>query len=231
MSDLLESPAPESPKEAKARAKAEKAYAKASRPWYKKPLLAGPAALVALMVISGIASSGGGETEQPATSNAAAPADNSAAAPANDVEVAEPEAEAPAAENLPGLGDRVQDGKFTFVVHSFDCGEKSVGSQYMEEKAQGQFCLMDISVENHGDAPQMLSGSDQLVFDSKGREFANDDMAAMSIEGNDALWLEEINPGNKVRGTLVFDVPEKAKIVSAELHDSMFSSGVKLSLK
>ena len=238
MTDLMHPPAPESAKEAKARAKAEKAYGKAVRPWYKKPLLAIPAAIVAIAIISN-ALSGGDAPTSPVSDETAgvstvaeetvdkAPADK---APAKKAPAEKAPAAAPAPK-LPGIGDAVKDGKFTFVVQSFKCGKDSVGNSFMREEAQGQYCLMDVSVENHGDEPQMLFSDNQLVFDAKGREFANDAMAAMSIDGNDQVWMEEINPGNSVQGTMVFDVPKNAEIVSARLHDSMLSGGVEISLK
>jgi hypothetical protein len=46
--------------EAKARAKAEKAYRKASRPWYKKKRFLLPLALVAIIVIVSVSNTGGG---------------------------------------------------------------------------------------------------------------------------------------------------------------------------
>jgi Domain of unknown function (DUF4352) len=43
-------------------------------------------------------------------------------------------------------------------------------------------------------------------------------------------FLTTINPGNSVNGVLVFDVPEGVAPTYIELHDSMFSSGVLVSL-
>ncbi|HVM18728.1 MAG TPA: DUF4352 domain-containing protein [Egibacteraceae bacterium] len=241
MSDLMQPTAPESPKDAKARAKAEKAYSKAVRPWYKKPLIVAPLAIVVLLV--GQSLSGGGDAPVADSQSVQAPADDTQAE--TDEQAAEADtaeegaadaADAEAGDESPveeahRLGDPAQDGKFTFVVKSFECGKTKLGSQYLEEKAQGQFCLMDVTVENHGDEPQMLFSDNQVVFDAKGRQFAHDDMAAMMIDGNDSVWIEEINPGNSVRGTMVFDVPKNAKIVAAQLHDSAFSNGVRISLK
>ncbi len=44
------------------------------------------------------------------------------------------------------------------------------------------------------------------------------------------MFLNEINPGNTVKGMLVFDMPKDAKPTSIELHDSPFSGGVTLRL-
>ncbi|MBK5248977.1 MAG: DUF4352 domain-containing protein, partial [Actinomycetales bacterium] len=53
--------------------------------------------------------------------------------------------------------------------------------------------------------------------------------AGISIEGNDTFFTE-INPGNTVEGTIVFDVPADAVPATLELHDSMFSGGVSVTL-
>jgi hypothetical protein len=45
------------------------------------------------------------------------------------------------------------------------------------------------------------------------------------MKDND-VFLKEINPGNSVKGTLVFDMPKDAKPATIEMHDSRFSGGV-----
>jgi predicted 3-demethylubiquinone-9 3-methyltransferase (glyoxalase superfamily) len=75
-----EQPSVETTKEAKARAKADKAYAKATRPWYKKKRFMIPLAFVVLMGIaagasggdgtSGSADSGATQSDTPAKSDA-----------------------------------------------------------------------------------------------------------------------------------------------------------------
>lgn len=56
---------PESAKDAKVRAKGEKAYAKASRPWYKKKRVIIPAALLLLIIVVTVGA--GGEDQQTAS--------------------------------------------------------------------------------------------------------------------------------------------------------------------
>lgn len=129
-----------------------------------------------------------------------------------------------------GLGDAVRDGKFEFVVSKVDCGKTRVGGQYLNTTAQGQFCLVSLSIENIGDEPQSLFGDNQKLFDAQGRQFAADTEAAIYLgEASKTLW-EEINPGNKVDGVIVFDIPKNTKPSKLELHDSAFSSGVTVGL-
>lgn len=126
------------------------------------------------------------------------------------------------------IGDSVRDGKFEFTVLSVKTGVKSIGAEFMREKPQGQFVLVKVKVENIGDEAQYLSASDQYLFDAAGRKHSADDDVWLVMDDNPLL--EQINPGNEVTGTVVFDIPVKAKPERLELHDSMFSGGVEVAL-
>ncbi|MGH3951134.1 MAG: DUF4352 domain-containing protein [Pseudonocardiaceae bacterium] len=129
-----------------------------------------------------------------------------------------------------GLNDPVRDGKFEFVVSKVECGKTTVGDQYLNKTAQGQFCLVSVSIENIGNEPQSMFGDNQKLFDAEGREFSADTEAAIYLgEASQTLW-EEINPGNKVEGVVVFDIPENVTPTRLELHDSAFSGGVVIGL-
>lgn len=133
-------------------------------------------------------------------------------------------------EELPKIGDEVRDGKFEFTIHSMNCGQTVVGeNQYLQEVAQGEFCIMDITVKNIGDGPQTFFSSNQKVFNEAGQEFSNNSSAEIALD-NDSPWITEINPGNSVRGKVVFDVPKSSTLTKAELHDSTLSGGVEVSL-
>lgn len=227
-------------KAAKADAKAEKAREKALRPWYKKKRFVVPLAVVAVMVIAGVASGGGDgsdvasdsgqqqsttESEQEAASGGDDGSDLTVES-GQEQSLGEGEQEA----ERVGLNEAVRDGKFEFTVTGFRCGEASVGDEFFTEEAQGQFCLLGLRVENIGDEAQSLFAEAQLLIDDQGREFSADSMATISHnpEG-DAFW-SEINPGNSIEGEIVFDVSEGANLAEAQLHDSLFSEGVRVSL-
>src|SRR6476620_4713181 len=87
------------PKSAKAQAKAEQAYRKASRPFYKKKrfiLLA----VIALIVIIAIATSGGGGSDSSSSGGGSSSGSSAKAV---------------------GLNQAVKDGKFEFTVSGVDC--------------------------------------------------------------------------------------------------------------
>ncbi|WP_435201875.1 DUF4352 domain-containing protein [Janibacter sp. GS2] len=136
----------------------------------------------------------------------------------------------PAAKSAPGVGSPVRDGKFEFTVTKVETGVSEVGSEYLTETADGQFVLVHITVKNIGDEAQTLFDSEQKLIDAQGRSFATDSTASIFMEDND-VWINEINPGNTVEGTLVYDMPAGAQPTQIELHDSMFSGGVTVSVK
>jgi Domain of unknown function (DUF4352) len=129
----------------------------------------------------------------------------------------------------PGIGSKVRDGKFQFTVTKVRKGVKQIGSNDFGAKAQGQFVIVTVKVENIGDKSQALSASAQTLYDSKGRKFDADDGAAIYLPDSNSLY-EPINPGNTLKSMIVFDVPKGAKLVKLELHDSVFSGGVDVAL-
>ncbi|MDQ3159383.1 MAG: DUF4352 domain-containing protein [bacterium] len=132
---------------------------------------------------------------------------------------------------LPAVGDAVRDGKFEMTITKVECGKTVIDdNEFLTEEAQGEFCLMSMNIKNIGDEAQLFDSSNQYVFNADGQKFENDSSAEFAIENNSAAFLEEINPGNQVKATVVFDVSKGTKLVKAELHDSAFSNGVEVSL-
>ncbi|MCH7232871.1 DUF4352 domain-containing protein [Glycomyces sp. L485] len=122
-----------------------------------------------------------------------------------------------------------RDGQFEFTVDSMECGDTEIGEEPLTETAQGQFCMVTLTVENVGDEPRTLSVLDQKAFDDQDHEYAADESLTGAVE-NPETWFTEINPGNSVTGTLVFDVPKDTELVRLELHDSAFSDGVEVAV-
>lgn len=213
---------PESARDAKARAKGEKAYAKAQRPWYKKKRFILPLGLLLLIIIIGVATSGGEDG-----TDVADPGSDGQEDPAPQDEDEEGEDEA----TTTGVGSPARDGRFEFTVSSFECGESTVGDGPFQEEAQGQFCLMEVTVENIGDESQFFSGDNQYVFNEEGTEYSASTAATFANNPEGDELFTEINPGNSVDGTVVFDIPEDAEVAYAELHDSPFSGGVRVELQ
>jgi hypothetical protein len=172
--------------------------------------------VIALIVIGAIASAIGGGSTGTSTSTGTSSGTSSAAAPA------------------PGIGDKVRDGKFEFVItkvtHAKSVGDTSLG---LGDTAQGRYVILHIRVTNIGTEAQTLDDSAQYVFDASGRKFSastSADIDLGGVSGQNSTWFEDINPGNTVHGRIAFDLPAGDKAVKAELHDSAFSDGVTVKL-
>ncbi|MFC4616681.1 DUF4352 domain-containing protein [Cellulomonas algicola] len=203
--------------------------------WFARHKVLTGVGIGAAVLVVAIAASGGGDD----ASDAAAP-DKVADAPAVVEEPAAevaPEEAAPAeeapAEEAPAvapLGTPVRDGTFEFVVHGTECGLATVGGEYLHQDAQGEFCLVRMSVTNIGDEAQYFFGDAQKARNEAGQEYSSDSTAAVYLDGSDS-WMEEINPGNAVEAVVVFDVPPGTVLTTIDLHDSAWSGGVEAALR
>ncbi len=178
--------------------------------------------VIALIVIVQ-AAGGGDDSETPATTQ-----EEDAAAPAVEEPAAEEPAE-PAEDAAPGLGDPAEDGDFTFVVDAVEDGPERIGDDAFGVSPQGRFVYVTITVTNHGDAPGSFFGDNQYLIDTEGRKASADSEAAIYLPESQSLY-EEINPGNTLTGTVVFDIAADAVPAAVELHDSLFSGGVTVNL-
>lgn len=174
-------------------------------------------ALVAVLLIVGVTQAVSGGSEPPRTAGAS----NSPAASTTPRGTKPPKSA--------GVGSAVRDGKFQFTVTKVAPGRSRVGSSDFGKKAQGQFILVSVTVKNIGNEAQSLLGDYQYLFDKQGNRFSADTEAAIYVENSQTLY-EEINPGNSLKGTIIFDVPKNVAPAKLELHDSPFSDGVDVRL-
>jgi len=208
--------------------------------WFARhKVLTGLGAAVVLVIIAtnlggggddggtGVAQDDDAATAQQAEAGSDAAAENAAADDADKSQTTEKDEKA---EKLPAVGDKVRDGKFEFTVTELEDGVQQVGDEFLNEKAQGQFVLVHMTVKNIGDEAQLFDGSSQNLVDTKGRTHSADSEAGIYLDESNS-FLNEINPGNKVDGVVVFDIPKNATPATLELHDSMFSGGVQVAVK
>lgn len=123
------------------------------------------------------------------------------------------------------------DGKFQFTVTSMRCGVRSVGADGFGETAQGEFCLVSVNIKNVGQSAEIFNDGSQKAYDAASTEYSVDSGAAIFANKDSSTFLEEINPGNTVKGKLVFDVPQGTKLSSVVLHESAYTAGIRVPLK
>lgn len=112
-------------------------------------------------------------------------------------------------------------------------GQPSVSDStgYLTKTAQGQYCLLNVTANNIADQSQTLDSTSQYLYDSSNKKYSSDSEATIDVSPTDNTFFNPINPGNTVSGTIVFDIPKDVTSVTAELHDSALSGGVKVSLQ
>lgn len=201
------------PKSAKAQAKAEKAYRKASRPFYKKKRFI-ILALIALIVIIAIASNTGGSDSSSSSTGGSSSGGDSASGAAQ----------------AAGLNTPVRDGKFEFTVTGMDCSSNTIGNSPVSTTANGVFCIASVNVTNVGKEAQTLDATSQYGYDAQGNKYSTDTEAEFYLPDAGGALFNQLNPGTSVSGQIVYDVPAGTQLTKLELHDSMFSGGVEVNL-
>lgn len=122
-------------------------------------------------------------------------------------------------EEASGIGDTVESGAFAFTVTDVETGVEQVSdsSGVLTETPDGQFVIVSVTVENIGDQAGTFESSSQRLVDASDREHSTDVEA--EITGDAESFLNQINPGNSVKGELIFDIPADAEPSHVELSD------------
>lgn len=137
----------------------------------------------------------------------------------------------PSSKPPPRAGDAVRDGKFEFVVDRLDCSRTTVGLEYLKRTADGKYCVVSLSVRNIADGSQYFLGHAQKAFDAAGKSYGNDELAGVYANRDTQTFLQKLEPGERVTGKLVFDIPKRVRLTTLELHDSLLSGGVVIALR
>jgi|SRR4051794_21271565 hypothetical protein len=131
----------------------------------------------------------------------------------------------------PGVGAAVRDGKFEFVVAQVDCSHTSLGQEHLKRTAKGKFCVVSLSLRNIAGGSQYFLSYAQKAFDGSGAGYGVDEIADLYVNRDTKTFLDKVNPGERVAGKIVFDIPKTVTLATLELHDSPLSGGVKVSCR
>jgi hypothetical protein len=95
-----------------------------------------------------------------------------------------------------------------------------------EEPMQGNFVLVDFTVENRGEEPMSVSDIGLYVYDSQGREFETEAEVPFGAipENRDLFLMDRINPGLTQDVRVVFTVPPDAKGFEMEVSSGLFAA-------
>jgi hypothetical protein len=121
-----------------------------------------------------------------------------------------------------------RDGDLEFIVSGVKCGTRTAGKGAAAITAQGVYCFVDIQVTNRGGTATHVDGAAQKITDGTGTQYLSDTSA--DRKANDQAWSDPIPPGGVRSGSLIFDVPQGTKPTEIELHESLLSLGVRVTL-
>jgi hypothetical protein len=186
-------PAFDNPRDARAQAKAEKAYRNAQRPWYRKKRFVIPIGFVVLLVAVSALNGGGGKAPTSGGATGAAPANP---APANRAPAAGGPAAAPAfpgaapADTVAQAGAPVDKDGLVLTSTAIKAGDSTFGKT---------LCTT-VGYSNGTDRSVSFNGFDWKLQDPNGT------ILSMTIGGSsNTLNSGDLAPGGKVAGDVCFE--------------------------
>ncbi|WP_326561525.1 DUF4352 domain-containing protein [Micromonospora sp. NBC_01796] len=129
-------------------------------------------------------------------------------------------------QRIVGLNQPGRDGDLEFLVREVECGVGRVGDPLVNQLAVGQFCVVELAVRNVGKRPVFFTDTLQEAFGPGGEQFGADSGASVLANSDQQVFMNEINPGMKVTGAVVYDIPAGARIVRMRLHHMPSSPGL-----
>lgn len=145
-------------------------------------------------------------------------------------EEAKPKKEEPKKE----LSKEGESSKVNIAVGSVETLE-SVGSDHINEKAQGVFKVVELTLTNNQKDAITLSSNSFKLVDNQDREFSPNSAAQIKLNvangGNSKFLLEKLNPGLSQTGKIVFDVPKDAQGLVLKARGGMTGKEITLKLE
>ncbi|HHB1882707.1 TPA: DUF4352 domain-containing protein [Bacillus cereus] len=185
--------------------------------------------IIALIVLGavGAALGGGDEKEEKASSD---PKQETQAPTTKE----EPKKEAKKEEPKKELSKEGESSKVKIAVGSVESID-SVGGEYLKEKAQGVFKVVEVTITNNQkDAITVDANSFKLV-DNKDREFTYSTQAQTAFDvgngGKSDFFLKQLNPGLSQTGKIIFDVPADAQGLVLKARGGMMGKEIKLKVE
>jgi hypothetical protein len=140
-----------------------------------------------------------------------------------------PKPKPPAPAPAPAGGPTVRDGGLAFTLTGVHCGDTDLGTWPTRKHAVGQFCLLDVRVDNIGDRAGFVFLGSQRLVDSTGKEYPADDWSWVYY-AQSRPFTSTLDAGQSVSGTMVFDTPPGLTFTQLVVHDTPLSRGTPLVL-
>ncbi|MGN4759777.1 DUF4352 domain-containing protein, partial [Bacillus cereus group sp. MYBK227-2] len=142
----------------------------------------------------------------------------------------EPKKEEPKKE----LSKEGESSKVKIAVGSVETLE-SVGSEHINEKAQGVFKVVELTLTNNQKDAITLSSNSFKLVDNQNREFSPNSTAQIKLNvangGDSKFLLEKLNPGLSQTGKIIFDVPKDVQGLVLKARGGMTGKEITLKLE
>jgi Domain of unknown function (DUF4352) len=190
---------------ARADARAERARAKAMRPWYMKKRWWLVGGLIAIIAIGAIASAGGGDDTATGDTDTDAPSAG----------------QSQGGQDVYAIGETANTGDFDVTVHAVE--DPFVPANQFEVPEEGRrFVAVEATVTNTSDQPlpfSTLAGVE--LFDQLDRPWT------IAVAGTDLPQLDAptVAPGEARRGWVVFSVPPDATELTLRVKGNLTATG------
>lgn len=180
---------------------------------------------IGLIVLGAIAAALGGGDDKKETTSSEPKQETQAPATKEEPKKEEPKKE---------LSKEGESSKVKIAVGSVESTD-SVGGEYLKEKAQGVFKVVEITITNNQkDAITVDANSFKLV-DNKDREFTYSTQAQTAFDvgngGSSDFFLKQLNPGLSQTGKIIYDVPADAQGLVLKARGGMMGKEIKLKVE
>jgi hypothetical protein len=198
-------------RDAKAEAKAAKAYAKAQRPWWKKKRFIVPLGLVLLAVIASAGATGGGGGNDGGTSAGGGGGSANKGSGGGDGASGK-------------VGQAIENAGTTYKVTSVRT-TKTIGDPDLGgARADGTFVVVSLQLTNNKDETKTFSEASAKLRTSDGNQYETSDKTTLAF-GDQALLLKDIQPDLTTRGRLAFEAPPSKVSGSTLVIEDLFGEG------
>lgn len=194
---------------ARAEAKAAKAYAKAQRPWYrKKRWIVSLGLLLVIVAASAGSSGGGGDSSSESASNGGGSG-----------------GESTQEERTSGrVGQALTNAGTTYQVTNVDT-TKTIGDPDLGgARADGQFVVVSLRLTNNKDETKTFTQANAKIETSDGNQYETSDKTTLAF-GDEGLLLKDIQPDLTTRGKLAFELPPSKVSGSTLVIEDIFGDG------
>ncbi|MBE7122933.1 DUF4352 domain-containing protein [Bacillus cereus] len=146
------------------------------------------------------------------------------------------ETQAPVAKEEPKkeLSKEGESSKVKIAVGSVESTD-SVGGEYLQEKAQGVFKVVEITITNNQKDAITIDANSFKLVDNQDREFKYSTQAQTAFDigngGKSDFFLKQLNPGLSQTGKIIFDVPADAQGLVLKARGGMTGKEIKLKVE